>query len=107
MEEAKEVEVKDEGLIERPVMDEEEFKEYLEKNKPKISQLFLQTFVWVPRVKSVRRAIKKGRMTVTGLLVPKRPFNNRANTSTRKGVHSRYTNEIKKHIYAGLKGHKG
>lgn len=104
MEEVKEVEeVKEEGLVERPVMSEEEFKEYLEKNKPKISQLHLQTFYWVPKVRSVRRAIKRGRMTFSGMLCPWRPFNNRANTSKRKGVHSRYIDEIKRHIYYGIR----
>lgn len=101
MEEAKEV--KEEGMVERPVMSEEEFKDYLDKNKPKISQLHLQTFYWVPKVKSIRRAIKRGRMSFSGVLYPWRPFNNRANTSKRKGVHSRYVDEIKRHIYYGIR----
>lgn len=39
-----------------------------------------------------------------GVVAPKRPFNNRANTSKRPGVHSRTTNQIKKKIYAQLFG---
>lgn len=41
-----------------------------------------------------------------GVAAPKRPFNNRANTSRRPGVHSRTTNQIKKKIYAQLFGRK-
>lgn len=48
------------------------------------------------KVRSLRRAFKRGRLTQFGLLVSKRPFNNRANTSKRKGAHSRTGNEQKK-----------
>lgn len=41
-----------------------------------------------------------------GVAAPKRPFNNRANTSKRPGVHSRTMNQMKKRIYAQLFGRK-
>lgn len=55
------------------------------------------------RVKSIRRAIKRGRVTEFGLLIAKRPFNNRANTSPRKGVNSRFVNAQKKKDYEAAK----
>lgn len=51
------------------------------------------------KVKSLRRAFKRGRFTKFGLLLNKRPFNNRANTCKRKGRHSRFDNEQKKRDY--------
>jgi hypothetical protein len=51
------------------------------------------------KVRSLRRAFKRGRLTQFGLLVSKRPFNNRANTCKRKGAHSRFMNEYKKKLY--------
>lgn len=41
-----------------------------------------------------------------GVAAPKRPFNNRANTSKRPGVHSRTMNQMKRNIYATLFGRK-
>lgn len=57
----------------------------------------------VSKYKSVARAMIRGDVTKYGTLVPKRPFNNRANTSDR-GVHSRVMNERKKSIYGRLTG---
>lgn len=66
----------------------------------------LRFFGLVNKYKSVRRAIKRGHLTRDGgFLIPKRPFNNRANTSTRSGVHSRVFNEFKKIIYDQLTKH--
>lgn len=50
-----------------------------------------------------RRERRQG-ILANGMRMPKRPFNNRANTSNRPGVHSRTTNQIKKKIYAQLFG---
>ena len=50
-----------------------------------------------------RRERRQG-ILANGMRMPKRPINNRANTSTRPGVHSRKTNEIKKKVYAQLFG---
>ena len=64
----------------------------------------LKIFEAVSKYKSVARAMRRGDVTKYGTLVPKRPFNNRANTSNRKGVHSRVMNEYKKSIYGRLIG---
>lgn len=58
----------------------------------------------VSKYKSVARAIRRGDVVKYGTIAPKRPFNNRANTSRRAGVNSRATNEYKKNIYGRLTG---
>lgn len=88
----------EEEKIERDLMSLEEFERYLKDNR-------LKTFEASSRFKSIKRALKRGHIIVTGVINPKRPFNNRANTSKRKGVHSRSTNELKKQIYEQLKQH--
>lgn len=65
--------------------------------------LHLVIYDAVSKVKSVRRAQRRGHITRYGTLAPNRPFNNRANTSKRKGVHSRQMNEFKKGIYGRIK----
>ena len=86
--------------IERDLMSQEEFEDYISKG---IIVLHLITYDGVHRFKSVRRAMRRGHVTAEGIVMPRRPFNNRANTSKRKGVHSRCTNELKKKIYGQLK----
>lgn len=83
--------------IERDLMSQEEFEKYLAEYSG------LKTFESVSKFKSVNRAIKRGHVTSNGLIAPKRPFNNRANTSKRRYVHSRSTNELKKEIYGQFK----
>lgn len=39
--------------------------------------LYLMTFIGVSKYKSIRRAIKRGHVSIFGDLYPKRPFNNR------------------------------
>lgn len=58
----------------------------------------------VSKYKSVARAIRRGDVTKYGTITPKRPFNNRANTSRRAGVNNRIMNEYKKNIYGRLTG---
>ena len=82
-----------EELIEREPMAQEEFEQYLNDTRG------LKTFEAISKFKSVGRAIKRGHVTSIGMIAPDRPFNNRANSSERKGVHSRVTNELKKQIY--------
>ena len=86
--------------IERDLMSQEEFEDYISKD---IIALHLITYDGVHRFKSIRRAMRRGHVTTEGIIMPIRPFNNRANTSKRKGVHSRNTNELKKKIYGQLK----
>lgn len=96
------------NLVERALMSEEEFKKYLG-NKADIVEdsltetLNLRDYRAVGKFKSIRRAIRKGLVSPLGTIYPKRPFNNRANTSRRKGHHSRVMNEVKKSIYGQLK----
>lgn len=90
----------EEQKIERSLMSQEEFEDYISKG---IMVLHLITYDGVHKFKSIRRAIRRGHVTTKGIIIPRRPFNNRANTSKRKGVHSRGTNELKKKIYGQLK----
>lgn len=96
------------NLVERALMSEEEFKKYLG-NKADIVEdsltetLNLRDYRAVGKFKSIRRAIRRGLVSPSGTICPKRPFNDRANTSRRKGHHSRVMNEVKKSIYEQLK----
>lgn len=63
-----------------------------------MDNLYLRQFDAVRQFKSVRRAIRRGDVTESGIIVPRRPFNNRGNSSTR-GSHSRKDNEFKKDMY--------
>lgn len=97
-------------VVERSLMGEEEFKDYMEKNKvDTIGDLYekgilhLKTYDAVSKFKSIRRAIKRGLVSIDGFIFPKRPFNNKANTCKRKGHYSRSINERKKMIYEQLK----
>ena len=86
--------------IERDLMSQEEFEDYISKG---IIVLHLITYDGVHRFKSIRRAMRRGHVTTEGIIMPRRPFNNKANTSKRKGVHSRSNNELKKKIYGQFK----
>lgn len=78
----------------RDLMDEGEFKKYLQRvlSYNRISPEAIGKY------KSIERALRRGHLTQYGRIVPKRPFNNRSNTSKRKGVDSR-NNEVKKTLY--------
>lgn len=80
-----------------PVSEEEFTKRLIDRNT-------LMTFEGVRVFKSLRRAIRRGQVLSNGVIAPTRPFHNKANTSSRKGVHSRKFNEEKKKIYARIKG---
>lgn len=90
-------------LVERTLMGEEEFKDYLKDNRVDIVKdfyenniLHLRTYEAVKRFKSVRRAIKRGHISLDGVIYPKRPFNN---AKHKKGS----LNDEKKRIYEQLK----
>lgn len=96
------------NLVERALMSEEEFKKYLGNKadiveNPLTETLNLRDYRAVGKFKSISRAIRRGLVSPSGTICPKRPFNNRANTSRRKGHHSRVMNEVKKSIYEQLK----
>lgn len=63
------------------------------------SEIVLISFDGVSKFKSVFRAVRRGHVSPTGVIYPNRPYNNRANTSKRKGVHSRAFNQLKRDIY--------
>lgn len=79
-----------EEKIERPVMTEEEFKEYIKAGS-------LRLLEGVRRFKSVKRAMRRGHVSPIGEIYPRRPFNNRKPTLGRK------INQRKRLIYDRLK----
>lgn len=95
--------MEEQKLVERPLMGEEEFKDYLKDNRVDIVKdfyenniLHLRTYEAVKRLKSVRRAIRRGHISLDGVIYPKRPFNN---VKHKKGS----LNDKKKRIYEQLK----
>lgn len=95
--------MEEQKLVERPLMGEEEFKDYLKDNRVDIVKdfyendvLHLRTYDAVKRFKSVRRAIRRGHVSLDGFIYPKRPFNN---AKHKKGS----LNDEKKRIYEQLK----
>ena len=95
--------MEEQKLVERPLMGEEEFKDYLKDNRVDIVKdfyedniLHLRTHEAVKRFKSVRRAIRRGHISLDGVIYPKRPFNN---VKYKKGS----LNDKKKRIYEQLK----
>lgn len=97
------MEMEEQKTVERPLMSEEEFKDYMEKNRVDVVKdfyedniLHLRTHEAVKRFKSVRRAIKRGHISLDGVIYPKRPFNN---AKHKKGS----LNDEKKRIYEQLK----
>lgn len=100
------MEMEEQKIIERPLMSEGEFKDYMEKNRVDIvgdfyerGILHLRTYEAVSRFKSVRRAIRRGHVSLDGFIYPKRPFNN-----AKHGKNS--LNDRKKMIYGQLKYRK-
>ena len=79
-----------EEKIERPIMTEDEFKEYIKAGS-------LRIFEAVRKFKSVRRAIRRGHVSPIGEPYPNRPFNNR------KPSKGRSFNQKKNLIYDRLK----
>lgn len=97
------MDMEEQKLVERPLMSEGEFKDYMEKNRVDIvgdfyerGILHLRTYEAVSRFKSVRRAIRRGYISLDGVIYPKRPFNN---AKHKKGS----LNDEKKRIYEQLK----
>lgn len=98
--------MEEQKTIERPLMSEEEFKDYIKKNRVDIvgdfyerGILHLRTYEAVSRFKSVRRAVRRGHISLDGFIYPKRPFNN-----AKHGKNS--LNGRKKMIYEQLKHRK-
>lgn len=100
------MEMEEQKTIERPLMSEEEFKDYMKKNRVDIvgdfyerGILHLRTYEAVSRLKSIRRAIRRSHISLDGFIYPKRPFNN-----AKHGKNS--LNDRKKMIYEQLKHRK-
>ena len=98
--------MEEQKTIERPLMSEEEFKDYMKNSRVDIvgdfyekGILHMRTYEAVSRFKSVGRAIKRGHVSLDGIVFPKRPFNN-----AKQGKNS--LNERKKMIYEQLKHRK-
>lgn len=83
----------EEQKLERDLMSQQEFEKYLEDNRR------LVDYSVVSKYKSVKRAMKRGHLNFIGIILPRRPYNNRANTSNRRFIHSRKNNELKRSIY--------
>ena len=105
--------MEEQKTVERSLMNEEEFKDYLEKNRVDVVEdfyerniLHLINYEAVGKFKSIRRAIRRGHVSLEGIIFPKRPFKNKANTCKRKKNHSGTINERKKMIYEQLKHRK-
>lgn len=100
------MEMEEQKTIERPLMSEEEFKDYIKENRVDIvgdfyerGILHLRTYEAVSRFKSVGRAIRRSHISLDGFIYPKRPFNN--------VKHSKNSlNDRKKMIYEQLKHRK-
>lgn len=90
-------EVGEENKYTQPIPEEEFVKRLINRNT-------LMTFEAIKVFKSLSRAMRRGHVMPNGVIAPTRPFHNKANTSKRKGVHSRKFNEEKKKIYGQLKG---
>lgn len=62
---------------------EEKVKDIAESNRKQMIKnfqkgtLYLHSFIGVSKYKSIRRAIKRGHVSIFGDVYPKRPFNNR------------------------------
>lgn len=87
------------NTTETPLMDEQQFEDYIKQNmyNPDGSlKLQFQTFTGVNNFRSVRRAIKRGHISIQGYIYPKRPFGN-TNSAT---------NVLKKKIYERIKSSK-
>ena len=88
---------------------QEEKKELTEEEKEqwinflKVRRENLLRLVASGKVRSINRAMKRDRILPNGILKWGRPFNNRANTSDRKGVHSRVSNEERRRLYETFK----
>lgn len=70
----------------------------MEENKEEIKELTLLRFEAVSKFKSVKRAWRRGHISVYGIIYPKRPFNNR---TSKKGT--RPFNGLREKIYEQLR----
>ena len=87
----------------RDLMAQEEFEDKIEEvaenNRKQMIKnfkegtLYLRSFMGVSKYKSIRRAIRRGNVSIFGDLYPKRPYNNRGTKDSK----------VKRQIYEQLK----
>lgn len=92
--------MEEEKLVEQEPMSQEEFetkiKEVAEANKQQLIKevnegiLHLRYYGGVSKFKSIRRAIKRGHVSIWGDLYPRRPYNNRKLNPQRKKLRQIY-----------------
>lgn len=92
--------MEEEKLVEGKPMSQEEFEDKLqdviEANRRKVVEdfekgvLFLRSYTAVSKFKSVRRAIKRGHVSMWGDIYPRRPYNNRKLNPQRKKLREIY-----------------
>lgn len=90
----------EEKLVEQNPMQLEEFKdkiaEVAEANRKKVYEdfnkgtLYLRSYIGVSKYKSIRRAIRRGHVSIWGDIYPKRPYNNRKSNPQRKQLREIY-----------------
>ncbi len=90
----------EEKLVEQNPMQLEEFKdkiaEVAEANRKKVYEdfnkgtLYLRSYIGVSKYKSIRRAIRRGHVSIWGDLYPRRPYNNRKSNPQRKKLREIY-----------------
>ena len=90
----------EEKLVEQNPMQLEEFKdkiaEVAEANRRKVYEdfnkgtLYLRSYIGVSKYKSIRRAIRRGHVSIWGDIYPKRPYNNRKSNPQRKQLREIY-----------------
>jgi hypothetical protein len=92
--------MEEEKLVEQTPMSQEEFEDKLksvaEANRRKMVEdfekgtLFLRNYAAVSKYRSVRRAIKRGHVSMWGDIYPRRPYNNRKLNPQRKTLREIY-----------------
>lgn len=90
----------EEKLVEQAPMPQEEFEkkiqEVAENNRRKVEEDFIQGVLHlrfyngVAKYKSIRRAIKRGHVSIWGDVYPRRPYNNRKSNPQRKKLREIY-----------------
>lgn len=90
----------EEKLVEQNPMQLEEFKdkiaEVAEANRKKVYEdfnkgtLYLKSYIGVSKYKSIRRAIRRGHVSIWGDIYPRRPYNNRKSNPQRKQLREIY-----------------
>ena len=96
------------ALKENPTLTDEEKKLLEDKEAMALIQRLNANLVYtlrVSRFKSIRRAGRRNHLTPALELLPKRPFNNRANTCKRKDKHSRFIADQIRKLYENRKKH--